>query len=547
MDAAQQRRIRAIFDTAVDLPREKQEEFLLRESAGDQAVLTSLRRLLHAATSSGRFLDNPLARREDFNRLVGLRVGPYRIEQQLGAGGMGVVYRAARADQAYTRSVALKVMRPEFKAREMIERFERERELIARLDHTNIARIVDGGALPDGRPYFVMDLVDGLPIDQFCRRHRSSLRQRLNLFLQAALAVDYLHSNGVVHCDLKPQNILVTEAGQVKLLDFGIARFIDPGEHPDKANIAIASPGYASPEQLEGQAASASSDIYSLATILHELLTGLRPQNAASLTAALPLPSDTLRHQPGPEAQESAAQLRRALRGDLDAILLKALALAPADRYTSVAHMAADIEAVQTRHAVRARGYRPFFATLRAVQRNRFAVVAALLLLIALSWLGWDEWRLRTLTAQMDAPTAADPARQIATAQGRNELLHHVRKVGENYRTVFPEIMRNPLATDGGKKAVVSGNLRWLDHVAPFAQSQPLVATELGRTYLSVAESQWSSDQASLNDPAGAIASCRKAAAALSQLPGPFLARDDVKQLARQIERQANQLQAAQP
>lgn len=547
MNAAQQRRIRDIFDHAVALPREKQEAFLLRESNGDPAILASLRRLLRASASSGRFLDNPLARREDFNGLLGLRLGPYRIEQQLGTGGMGVVYRAVRADQTYTRSVALKVMRPEFKAREMIERFERERAMIARLDHANIARIVDGGALPDGRPYFVMDLVDGLPIDQFCRRHRSSLRQRLNLFRQAALAVDYLHANGVVHCDLKPQNILVTEAGQVKLLDFGIARFIAPGEHPDKPNVAIASPGYASPEQLEGQPASTASDIYSLATILHELLTGLRPQNAASLTAPLPLPSETLRRQPGPEAQESAAQLRRALRGDLDAILLKALALAPADRYASVALMAADVEAFQNRRAVRARGHRPYFATLRAVQRNRFAVAAALLLLIALVWLGWDEWRLRALTAQMNAPTATDPARQMTTARGRDELLHHLRKVSENYHTVFPEMLRNPMATGHRKKSIVSDNLRWLDRVAPFAASQPLVATELGRTYLSVAESQWSGDQASLRDPAGAIVSCRKAAMALNQLPAPFLARDDVKQLARQIESEVNQLQTAQP
>jgi hypothetical protein len=545
MDTAQQKRIRDLFDAAAELPAEGRQEFVAREARGDEALASSVLRLLRAARSSDRFLENPLAQRADHNQLVGLELGPYRIERQLGAGGMGVVYRAVRADDAYKRTVALKVIRPEFKAREMIERFERERELLARLDHPNIARIVDGGAMPDGRPYFVMDLVEGVPIDQFSNQRRASLQQRLNLFRQAAMAVDYLHENGVVHCDLKPQNMLVTESGQVKLLDFGIARLIGPGEDLENGCMAIASPGYASPEQLANQPTSTSSDIYSLAAILHELLTGQRPQVEMEACGRLRLPSECLRGQPGPPSRDSAVQLRRNLRGDLDAILLKALATDETERYATAAAMTADVEAFQARRAVAARGHRAVFAVVRGVERNRVATAAALLLLLALSWLGWDEWRLHRLMAQMSAPPG-NPAAQMASVQGREELVRHVRQVGANYRTVFPAVLDNPLATEAAKKKIVSGNLAWLDKVAPFAHEQPLVATELGRTYLTISESEWSNDHASLKDATAAMATIQKAVEALKQLQGDAVNDATVQQLAQEIAKEAAQVPVGQ-
>jgi hypothetical protein len=545
MDTAQQQRVRAIFDVAAEMPEAGRQEYVTREAAGDPAVISSVLRLLRAARSSDRFLENPLAQRADHNRLLGLALGPYRIERYLGAGGMGVVYRAVRADDVYKRTVALKVIRPEFKAREMIERFEHERELLARLDHPNIARIVDGGAMPDGRPYFVMDLVEGLPIDQFSNQRRASLQQRLNLFRQAAMAVQYLHENGVVHCDLKPQNMLVTASGQVKLLDFGIARLVGPGEAPDSGATAIASPGYASPEQLANRPTSAASDVYSLAAILHELLTGLRPQVEFEAGGSLRLPSECLRNAPGPESRDSALQLRRALRGDLDAILLKALAADEADRYASVAEMAADVEAFQGRRAVAARGHRAVFTVVRTVQRNRRIAAALVALVIALSWLGRDEWQLHQLKAQMAAP-AGNPAALLATLKGREELVRHVRQVGANYRTVFPKVLDNPLATEAAKKEIVNSNIEWLDKVAPLAEAQPLVATELGRTYLTIAESEWSNDHASLKDASAAMATIQKAVGALKLLQGDAVNDPHVQQIAQEIAREAAQLPAAQ-
>lgn len=545
MDTRLQQRVRAIFDAAAEMDADSQQEFVTREAAGDPAVVSNVLRLLRAARSSDRFLRNPLAQRTDHNRLVGMELGPYRIERQLGAGGMGVVYRAARADDAYKRVVALKVIRPEFKAREMIERFEHERKLLARLDHPNIARIVDGGTMPDGRPYFVMDMVEGLPIDQFSNQRRASLQQRLNLFRQATMAVEYLHQNGVIHCDLKPQNMLVTESGQVKLLDFGIARLIGPDENAENGCTAIASPGYASPEQLLNRPAGATSDVYSLAAILHELVTGVRPQVDVEAGGKLRLPSDCLRDQPGPQIRESLPQLRSALRGDLDAILLKALATDEAERYSSAAALAADVEALQNQRAVTARGHRPVFLVVRAVQRNRITAVAAALLLVALSWLGWDEWRLHMLMAQMASP-AGNPAAQIASLKGRDELVRHVRQVATNYQTVFPQVLDNPLATEAAKKKIVTGNIEWLDQVAPLAQAQPLVATELGRTYLTIAQAEWSNDHASLKDPAAAMATLQKAVEALKQLDSSALTDANVQLLAQQIARQAALLPAAQ-
>jgi hypothetical protein len=252
-----------------------------------------------------------------------------------------------------------------------------------------------------------------------------------------------------------------------------------------------------------------------------------------------------LRGQPVPTARESAAQLRRALQGDLDAILLKALANDEAERYASAAEMASDVEAYQAHRAVAARGYRPVFTVVRTVQRNRVASTSALLLAVALSWLGWDEWRLHQLMARMATP-AGNPVAQIASLRGREELVRHVRQVGTNYKTVFPQVLDNPLATDATKKDIVNGNLEWLDRVAPLAHEQPLVATELSRTYLSIAQSEWSNDHASLRDPAAAMAIIQKAIDALKQFQGDALNDPNMQKLIQEIDSEEKQLPPAQ-
>ena len=224
-------------------------------------------------------------------RLIGKSVGPWRILDVVGSGGMGVVYRAERADAAFRRHAALKVVRPGPDSPQIIERFQLERETLAALDHPNIARLMDGGTTADGQPFFVMELVDGEPIDRYCDDHRLSIDERLDLFRKVCAGVQYAHENLVVHRDIKPDNILVTKDGVPKLLDFGVAKLLsrDGAQPEDPAATAatwMMTPDYASPEQVSGRPSTTATDVYSLGVLLHVLLTGARPYTLTGTTPA---------------------------------------------------------------------------------------------------------------------------------------------------------------------------------------------------------------------------------------------------------------------
>jgi serine/threonine-protein kinase len=558
MNAAQQRRVRAVFDAVATIPPDAQDEFVRQEASGDPEVEQSVLRLLRASRSSEKFLKNPLVQRHDFSTYQGTRLGAYLVDRQIGEGGMGVVYRAMRADDAYKRVTALKIMRPEYKTPERIERFHRERQILAQLDHPNIARIIDGGATPNGLPYFVMDYVDGMPIDDFCNTRKADLNQRLNLFRQACMAVQYLHENRVIHRDLKPGNMLVTGSGTVKLLDFGIAKLLDTDPQTHAPSVAIASPGYASPEQLSGRPTGPASDIYSLGAILFELLTGLRPHDAAQPTVpvamqtampnTIPKASASVGTSATFQAMETAPVFRKRLRGDLDSILLMTLRQEPEARYSSVAELSRDIENFQEGRPVAARKGAALYVISRFARRNSRSVAAAAMLLAALSWLGWDEWRLHELTAMM---TPAQPAStlvsEMATPQGVARAHEQVQEMGRNFTSTFPKILKDPLAPRSESGRIVNQDLQWLDRIAPLAQQKPELATELGRTYLNVAEAQWSDDQASLNDPDGSLATCNKALGLLNRLSDAALKTEAAQKLEQDLKRQVNQLPATRP
>lgn len=317
--------------------------------------------------------------------LPGTRIGPYLLTELVGRGGMGEVYRASRADREYHHEVAIKLIRHERFSEPVIRRFQRERQVLARLDHPNIATLLDGGVTETGLPYLVMQYIDGVPITQYADRHGLGLRERLALFRTVAEAVQFAHTNLVVHRDLKPSNILVTADGQPRLLDFGIAKLLVPAalEPADTTttDLHLLTPQYASPEQFLGQQITTATDVYGLGVLLYEVLTGVRPFQAVSPAE---LPRAILEREPAPSSSVAPPSgnngpgvTRPAPDADLDAIVLMALRKEPGRRYASAAQMAEDIQRYLDRRPVLAHpdgwGYR----TARFMRRNRLAVAVA--------------------------------------------------------------------------------------------------------------------------------------------------------------------------
>lgn len=341
------------------------------------------------------------------------RIGPYRVARELGHGGMGVVYLAGRADDQYRKRVAIKVLQTGMDGAEAVRHFRRERQILASLEHPGIARLLDGGSTESGHPYLVMEYVEGEVITQYCEKRNRSIAERLRLFQQVCAAVAHAHRNLVVHRDLKPANILVTAEGIPKLLDFGIAAFLNPelsGDTIGATRLAL-TPEYASPEQIQGGSVTTASDVYSLGVVLYELLAGVSPYRVRSRTTAEILkavceqepdrPSTALtrdgeaqRAVPGADRTEGTprqaaagqARQRRALRGDLDTIVLKALRKEPAERYGSVEAFSDDIGRYLDGHPVSARRPTVIYRTKKFVRRNWLAAslaTAAILIVVS--------------------------------------------------------------------------------------------------------------------------------------------------------------------
>ena len=279
--------VREILDKAIALPPNERESFLGQSCAGDAELRAEVESLLRSHDQAGSvFLNYPAA---DLKRAipepdrpsrVGRRIGVYQIVEEIGHGGMGEVYRAVRADGQYDKQVAIKLVRVGLDTAFVLERFRYERQILASLDHPNIARLHDGGTTEDGIPYLVMELIEGTPIDQFCDRHDLDIPERLQLFMQVCSAVQYAHQRLVIHRDIKPSNILVTADGVPKLLDFGIAKILDPSAGVETTMVRPMTPEYASPEQIRGEAITTATDVYSLGVVLYRLLTGRSPYPA---------------------------------------------------------------------------------------------------------------------------------------------------------------------------------------------------------------------------------------------------------------------------
>jgi non-specific serine/threonine protein kinase/serine/threonine-protein kinase len=492
-------RIKQLFESALAQAPERRAEFLARACGADSALHAELASLLasyepDASGGSAGPVDSSSI--ED----AGQRLGPYAVIRRIGAGGMGVVYLAARADDAYQKLVAIKVVQASVDAQSVLARFRAERQILATLDHPNIARLLDGGTTDRGLPFFVMDYVEGTRIDDYCDRHTLSTVDRVKIFRDVCSAVQYVHQHLVVHRDLKPSNILVTADGVPKLLDFGIAKVLKGdlfthGVDATQAEFRVMTPGYASPEQARGAPVTTVSDVYTLGVILYELLTGRRPYKLKT-----DAPLETLRAvcDQDPEKPSSAApaRSRRELVGDLDAIVLKALRKEPHLRYGSVEQLSEDLRRHLERLPVRAHVDSWSYRASKFVGRHQTAVIAATLavgLLVAgvLATL-WQARIARVERAR--AERQFDDVRQLSTA----------------FLFEFHSAIQDLPGATPARQLLVERALVYLNKLAAEAAGDRRLQRELAEAYLKVGDVQGNPYIPNVGDSAGAAASYRR-------------------------------------
>jgi serine/threonine-protein kinase len=390
------RQVDDIFDAALDLAPDEREAFVTNACGTDAALRDRVRTLLDAYDRSGGFLRAPAV------ELAAVllddaaispasppeRAGPFRIVRELGHGGMGVVYLAEREGGEFDQRVALKLVRHLGASDAVHRRFLEERRILARLEHPRIAHLIDGGVTSDGLPYFAMELVEGQPIDAYCDSQHLSIERRLDLFIDVCDAVQYAHEHLVIHRDIKPSNILVRGDGQLKLLDFGIAKLLDPVRTDEsdatQTGIVALTPEYASPEQVRGLPVSTATDTYALGVLLYLLLTGRRPYELRGQTPA-EIERIVCEVEPPRPSAVAPESIRRKLRGDLDLIVMKALHKDPERRYSSALGLREDLRHFRAGLAVLARPDSIAYRARKFVRRNRAVVAATITTIVALA------------------------------------------------------------------------------------------------------------------------------------------------------------------
>ncbi|MGH9841171.1 MAG: protein kinase domain-containing protein [Blastocatellia bacterium] len=490
MNPERWQRVEELFLTVADRPADEREAYLTRVCGGDEELRREVLSLLARDTTED-FIEKPIAgvavslSPEPGDDAAGKRIGPYRLTRLVGRGGMGAVYEAVRDDAQFQQQVAIKLIKGGMDSAFVRDRFLRERQILASLDHPHIARLFDGGATEDGRPYFVMEFVDGEPITDYCRQRNLSLDEKLKLFRDVCSAVQHAHQKLVVHRDLKPSNILINKEGAPKLLDFGIAKLLtpDPGEAITRTatGVRLMTPDYASPEQVRGGAITTATDVYSLGVVLYELLTGRRPYQfetyspleieRAICDTEAPRPSEAAREQTG-----APAKLARQLAGDLDNIVLMALRKEPARRYQSVEQFSDDLRRHLTGLPVQARADTFTYRAGKFVKRHRAAVVAAALVLLS-------------LLGGILATTRA--ARQARAERERAERrFAQVRKLSNTFLFDFHDKIRNVPGTTEARAMVAKTALEYLDSLAQEAAGDPQLEWELAEAYLKVGDVQ---------------------------------------------------------
>ncbi len=538
-------RIKEIFQAALERTPEERTAFVAQACADDKTLQPEVESLLKEQDALPRTaetaVDGGLVAKllSQAQEVAGKRIGPYRVLRELGQGGMGAVYLAERADGQFHQLVALKLIRRGLEYGEVLRRFRYERQILAGLDHPNIARLLDGGATEDGTPYFALEYIEGQPLDEYCRAHKLTVPQRLELFRTVCAAVHYAHQNLVIHRDLKPSNILVTAEGVPKLLDFGIAKLLNPTqfdltEAQTQASVRPMTPAYASPEQVRGQPITTASDVYSLGVLLYELLTGRRPYEVEGLsvreieqavcdseperpstallhashagkrraavlraslkTAALRSAADT---QAGAFDEASAAGLdperaQRQLQGDLDNIVMMALRKEPQRRYASVEQLSEDIRRHLAGLPVTARPNTFGYRAGKFIQRHRAGVLAAALVVLSL---------VSGLFIAL---------RQARIAERR---FNEVRQLANVYLFEFHDAIEKLPGATPARQLVVKRALEYLERLSQEVRGDRALQRELATAYLKVGDVQGRPGFPNLGDFAGALDSYRKSLA----------------------------------
>lgn len=582
MDRQRWKRIDQLLQSAFDLPENERERFLDHACAGDDEMRREIVSLLNVEDRAGSFLNQSPIKRgtEEVSPATGVRIGAYRIVREIGRGGMGAVYLAERADQQFAQRVAIKLIKRGMDTEEIINRFRYERQILASLNHPNIARLFDGGATEDGLPYFVMEYIEGEPLPDYCDRRKLGVADRLKLFLQVCAAVQHAHNNLIIHRDLKPGNIIVTEEGgreAPKLLDFGIAKLLDS----EQAGISTVTglrpmtPEYASPEQARGASVTTASDVYSLGVVLYELLTGRRPYRLSNLTPdelarviceqEPEKPSSAIKRGAEENSAYDARQgpvekLRRRLGGDLDNIVLMALRKEPERRYQSPAQLAEDIERHLNGKTVNARPSTFVYRSGKFIRRHKagvaagvFVVAALLAGIVATTWQARvaraaqvraedalklaDAQRLRASSEQLRAEEnlqRAEQSQSRAEAALREALAAEARADREKGRAerrfndvralanallfeFHDTIEKLPGSTPVRQKLIARG-LEYLDRLSREVGDEPMINRELASGYLRLGDLQGRPERSSLGDPLGAQQSYQKALAILTRL-----------------------------
>ena len=529
MSPAAWRRVQELFDEAQGLPDGERAAFLESACPDDPSLCAEVEALLSASSDAGRFLEEPalqiVSPREAASERAemagpGRRIGAWQLLQEVGRGGMGTVFLAERSDCDFEMRVALKVINRGMDTDTIVRRFRTERRILAGLEHPGIARLIDGGTTDDGLPFFVLEYVEGEPIDAWCDARKLSVRGRLELFRKVCAAVAFAHQSLVVHRDLKPGNILVTADGEPKLLDFGLATFLGPdprGSGDQTVSAArILTPDYASPEQVRGERITTATDVYSLGVLLYELLAGRRPYHAPEDS-----PEELVRvvcemepRRPSAEAprqteglstgDEVAARrgtsrhgLARQLEGDLDTIALKALRKEPARRYASVERLSEDIRRHLDGRPVIARANSFWYRNGKFLRRNRLAVTAIGLLGMALvAGSAATAWQARIGNTQR------------ARAERR---FNDVRKLARALMfDLHDEIAKVPGSTKA-RALLVEKALEYLDGLAQEAGDDRSLRRELASAYERIGDVQGRDSESNLGNSRAAHASYAKA------------------------------------
>ncbi len=532
--------LKSLFHAAMDEPSDQRQRFLNEACAGDLDLQARVENLISSHEEAGPFLNNPAVidagvvpeavtaePAVESEGRIGLPIGPYEIIREIGQGGMGTVFLAVRADDQYRKLVAIKLVNRGMNTDAILRRFMMERQILANLEHPNIARLLEGGSTGDGLPYFVMEYVDGQPIDEYCDAQRFTTTQRLHLFREVCSALQYAHQNLVIHRDIKPGNILVTPEGVPKLLDFGIAKLLSPNWAGESREVTLTmqrlmTPAYASPEQLRGLRITTATDVYSLGVVLYELLSGHHPHklhhsNADEVAEAVlsdePVrPSIAVRHTAKPQSAEgteadidntpefigklrdsTVERLRRRLSGDLDNIVLKALRKEPSRRYASVQEFAEDIRRHMSGLPVNASPATWSYRLAKFAQRNKAVVTAAAVVALTLC-----------LATGITAWEAHVARRERDKAQAR---FNQVRKLANKVLFEYNDGVEKLDGSIAVRQKMVKDASEYLDVLMREAASEPGLQNELAKAYQKLGDIQGAPGQANIGDRAGAIKS----------------------------------------